>query len=826
MLMAILFASGLLIIFGTITPAHAQTTTEIDPSDGATLCPQIGGTWTPPGLLSAPLTAFGQCYLSPTGGLPASPAYTVQSGNTLRIDADVIVSWGRGTLYNYGTITNLGALVPAEGALVSSGKVNNLGVFNITITSVFNNTGTVTTSPPGVFNVVSGTINNLGTITINGVFNDLHGSVLNGLAGTINDLGTLSNYAGGTLFTNFGTISISQSYGLHNYGSITNKGTITNGGTLSDLFNAQYSGQFTNAKVGTLSNSGTFSNSGGVVVNNAGTITNTGSMTVPTGATMYNNGTINNQGGFMLSGTLNSGATPPHPLAGGLISNSGTITVYGGTINQYGSATLANLKSGTIELESSSNTTFAAPSGTLDIANYVSNSGMTNAGTLKVDAGAQFVTTSEASLNNTGSIIVASNGAFSIRGSALLGFFYTFVNSGQVTNAGNFSIYGHTINSGTFSNSGFLAIYFRSYNTGTISNLNTGVILMRAYFTNSGTGPESYSTPTPGPAVIDNHGTVNITATEDLFNYGVIENYATLNNAGVLWIYANSEFTNSGLISNSGVIYNYGSKLGEVVNVGGGKIVNGGGAFDNYGAFLNSGTITTDSDGSISNYGTITSNGTISNGGTFTNYCQGSVSSVSGNAPTTSPCATPMITTNSSQTFDVTNPTINGTSDANAMIKLMEGSVLVGQTTADSYGNWTIITSPLTPGTYTLSAEAYGTSGDSGSVSIEVIISAGATATATTTTSSSSPSSTISATPATTSSTASTVSTTSTIVTTTPPTTISTSSSSSQASSTSLSASYLLLVGVTAGVILLLGLINLRRGKKLDSPGGGPLPRN
>src|SRR5271170_5909411 len=467
MLIAILFASCLLIIFGTITPAHAQTTTEIDPSDGATLCPQIGGTWTPPGLLSAPLTAFGQCYLSPTGGLPASPAYTVQSGNTLRIDADVIVSWGRGTLYNYGTITNLGALVPAEGALVSSGKVNNLGVFNITITSVFNNTGTVTTSPPGVFNVVSGTINNLGTITINGVFNDLHGSVLNGLAGTINDLGTLSNYAGGTLFTNFDTISISQSYGLHNYGIITNKGTITNGGTLSDLFNAQYSGQFTNAKGGTLLNSGTFSNSGGVVVNNAGTITNTGTMMVAAGATMYNNnGTINNQGGFMLSGTLNSGATPPNPLAGGLISNSGTITVYGGTINQYGGATLANLKSGTIELESSSNTTFAAPSGTLDIANYVSNSGMTNAGTLKVDAGAQFVTTSEASLNNTGSIIVARNGLFSIHGFAVR---YPFINSGQVTNAGNFTNFEFTLNSGTFSNSGVLTTHTFFYNTGTIS---------------------------------------------------------------------------------------------------------------------------------------------------------------------------------------------------------------------------------------------------------------------------------------------------------------------------------------------------------------------
>ena len=117
------------------------------------------------------------------------------------------------------------------------------------------------------------------------------------------------------------------------------------------------------------------------------------------------------------------------------------------------------------------------------------------------------------------------------------------------------------------------------------------------------------------------------------------------------------------------------------------------------------------------------SNGTIANGGSFTNVCQGSVTSVSGNAPTTSPCATPTMTTNSSQTFDVTNPTINGTSDANAAIKLTEGNMTIGQTTADSTGNWTITVTPLTPGTHTLTAEAYGTGGDSGSASTQVTIS-------------------------------------------------------------------------------------------------------
>ena len=61
----------------------------------------------------------------------------------------------------------------------------------------------------------------------------------------------------------------------------------------------------------------------------------------------------------------------------------------------------------------------------------------------------------------------------------------------------------------------------------------------------------------------------------------ILATYATLNNAGNLWIYANSEFTNSGLVLNSGIIRNYVSDLGKVVNVKGGQVKNGGGTLDN-----------------------------------------------------------------------------------------------------------------------------------------------------------------------------------------------------------------------------------------------------
>src|SRR5271169_2352467 len=94
-----LFGSLLLIVFGTSPVAHAGTTTELSLSDGMTVCTNnLGGSWTPPGDLSAPLSAFGQCSLSQSKG--GAPVYTVQSGDTLQVDSGVILSLD-GPFYNY-----------------------------------------------------------------------------------------------------------------------------------------------------------------------------------------------------------------------------------------------------------------------------------------------------------------------------------------------------------------------------------------------------------------------------------------------------------------------------------------------------------------------------------------------------------------------------------------------------------------------------------------------------------------------------------------------------------------------------------------------------
>ncbi len=825
-LLAVFFGSLLIVVLGTAPPVHAGTTTDLSLSDATTVCPQLGGTWT---------AGNSQCYLSPTGVNATSPVYTIQSGDTLRIEAGVLVSWGRGTLYNSGTITNLGSLVPAEGALVSSGTISNLGTFNITITSVFNNTGLVQINSPGVFNLVSGTINNLGTISIYSSFSDLHGAVNNGAnglsAGDIAVFGTLSNYAGGTLFTNYGTITTSGSASLVNFGSLTNKGKISNDGTLTDPSNDLYTGHFTNSYGGTLVNLRTFNNSQGTVIINNGNITNTnlGTLTLSRMATLSSNGIINNQGNFVMNGTLTSGADEPN--AAGSILNAGMITVYGGTIDQEGNATFNNLKSGTVELESPIYNTLIAL-GVLDLEN-THYFGMTNSGAINVDSGSKLVVEGAADLDNNGSITVAEGGLLSIHvvGAQYLreGDFPFFTN-GTVTNAGAFNTTSVAVNSGIFLNSGVLRVQGSGaelYSAGTITNLNTGTILNQGYLENGYDDPDGNTLLNAHP-LINNNGVFNNTGSTD--NYGMFVNTKTVNNTGALDIFFGASFSNSGQILNSGKIYNHGSSLGSVINAKGGTIRNGGGSLYNYGDFLNSGTITTDSDGSISNYGTIMSNGTISNGGSFADYCQGSVTSVSGNAPMTSPCTAPTITTTSGETFNVTNPTINGTSDANALIKLTEGygNVTVGQTTADSDGNWTITVSPLAPGTYTLDAAAFGTDGNSASVSIDVIISPGATTTSiasvasSTKTGNGSTTSASSTTPVTTStastvpSTASTTATISSaaISTANSPTTTTGPSSSSEASSSSIPISYLLLVLATVGLILAASVATPKRENK------------
>ena len=64
------------------------------------------------------------------------------------------------------------------------------------------------------------------------------------------------------------------------------------------------------------------------------------------------------------------------------------------------------------------------------------------------------------------------------------------------------------------------------------------------------------------------------------------------------------------------------------------------------------------------------------------------------------------VITGSPISSNLATPTVTGTSEANATVKLYVASLLIGQATADSAGAWSIVSSSLATGTYSITAKA------------------------------------------------------------------------------------------------------------------------
>jgi gliding motility-associated-like protein len=67
---------------------------------------------------------------------------------------------------------------------------------------------------------------------------------------------------------------------------------------------------------------------------------------------------------------------------------------------------------------------------------------------------------------------------------------------------------------------------------------------------------------------------------------------------------------------------------------------------------------------------------------------------------------------NTDQITSITTPSITGKAEANAIIKLYDGITVLGTTTADVSGNWTIISSTLSTGTHGITATATDAAGN------------------------------------------------------------------------------------------------------------------
>jgi len=281
----------------------------------------------------------------------------------------------------------------------------------------------------------------------------------------------------------------------------------------------------------------------------------------------------------------------------------------------------------------------------------------------------------------------------------------TLTNSGTATNSGTLNNLGTLTNSGTLDNFGVVGNtgLITNSKTGTIENMNNGVVTNNAgaALTNDGGMIENRLGGT-----VNNAGTLNNNDAGTVTNTGVLNNYNALNN--------NAALTNSGSLNNGGT----------VANNPGGSITNTGGLI-NYNTINNGGTINNSVAGAdITNYGVINNGATIANAGTVTNACQGTISPPIRAAM--QPCANPAITTPNGTTFDTQTPTISGTSDPNAMVRLMEGKNVLGTTTADVFGMWSITTVTLAPGAHTLTAQALGVNGNSGaSDPIKITVAAG-----------------------------------------------------------------------------------------------------
>ena len=61
---------------------------------------------------------------------------------------------------------------------------------------------------------------------------------------------------------------------------------------------------------------------------------------------------------------------------------------------------------------------------------------------------------------------------------------------------------------------------------------------------------------------------------------------------------------------------------------------------------------------------------------------------------------------------------LTGTAEANSTLKVYDGTTLVGTTTTNATGNWTVMTSPLSTGAHDLTATATDAAGNTSAASL------------------------------------------------------------------------------------------------------------
>jgi hypothetical protein len=346
-------------------------------------------------------------------GMENDTSFTVSAGRTLTfngagLDNEGTITLGGGTLTGAALLSN-SAQITGYGTISGSGGFNNYllltqngGNLALSDAGPNNNLGTINLAL-GFQLRLSVPLSNTGSLNLNGAAITGAGTVTNGAGGTVVGPGSIFSFnnSGGVLLVPAGTTNVPTAF--------------NNAGVIQLTVPAsQLSG-------GTINNSGTIQGQG--IIGNA--ITNTGTI-APLAGSLNIGGTLNNNSG----GTIRLAAGSQAVVIGGLATNSGIISLTGGTFDNNGHAL--------------SNANQISGYGTL------STGGLTNNGSVTLTGG---VTTVNGDVTN------ASGKTFKVS-------YNPAVFTGNVTNnaGGTFKISGTTVTfAGTFTNNG-------SYNSDPATN--------------------------------------------------------------------------------------------------------------------------------------------------------------------------------------------------------------------------------------------------------------------------------------------------------------------------------------------------------------------
>jgi len=213
---------------------------------------------------------------------------TINVGDVLQISPNT-------SIYITKKIDNFG-IIENDGTIRIGGRINNYisSALNNNVGGIIENTegGTINTFVGSIINN-KGKIENEGTIN---VFDD--GTLYNMMEGTITNVGIIINSGG--VMVNEGSIDNKIEATISNQDSFINKGEITNSGEIINekILSNNDDGVITNLASGKIINKHTIGNFGGTIINIAGTIVNNNIITNE--GTIYNcEGTIEGEDGVM-----------------------------------------------------------------------------------------------------------------------------------------------------------------------------------------------------------------------------------------------------------------------------------------------------------------------------------------------------------------------------------------------------------------------------------------------------------------------------------------------------------------------------------------------